>query len=41
MVKAIALAFQWRKPQESGTRATVEESAAAEKINASYMGRVL
>jgi hypothetical protein len=41
MVKAIALAFQWRKSQESGTHATVEESAAAEKINASYMGRVL
>jgi len=33
MVKAIALAFQWRKLQESGTHETVEEIAAAEKIN--------
>jgi hypothetical protein len=40
MVKAVP-ASQWRRLQESGTHATVEESAAAEKINASYMGRVL
>jgi hypothetical protein len=26
---------------ESGTHATIEEIAAAEKINASYVGRVL
>jgi hypothetical protein len=41
MVKAIALAFQWRKLQESGTHATVEEIAAAEKINESYVDRIL
>jgi hypothetical protein len=32
---------KWRRLQESGTHATFEESAAAEKINASYVGRVL
>jgi hypothetical protein len=41
MVKAIALTFQWRRLQESGPHATVDESAAAEKINESYVGRVL
>jgi hypothetical protein len=30
-----------RRLQESGTDATVEESAAAEKINESYVSRVL
>lgn len=35
------LTFQWRRLQESGTHATVEESAAAEKINESYVSRVL
>ena len=41
MVKAIARAFQWRKLLEDGTHATVAEIATAEKINASYVGRVL
>ena len=41
MVKAIARGFRWRKLLENGTHATVEEIAAAEKINASYVGRVL
>jgi hypothetical protein len=41
MVKAIARAFRWRKLMEAGTYATVEEVAAAEKINASYVSRVL
>jgi hypothetical protein len=41
MVKAIALAFQWRKLQESGTHATIAEIAAADKINESYVGRIL
>jgi hypothetical protein len=40
MVKAIP-GSQCRRLQESGTHATVEESAAAEKINVSYVGRVL
>jgi hypothetical protein len=34
MVKAIARAFRWRKLLETGAYATVEEIAAAEKINA-------
>ena len=41
MVKAIARAFRWRKMLETGTYTTVAEIAAAEKINASYVGRVL
>ena len=41
IVKAIARAFRWRKLLETGTHATVAEIAAAEKINASYVGRVL
>ena len=41
MIKAIARAFRWRKLLETGVYATVEEIAAAEKINASYVGRIL
>ena len=41
MIKALARAFRWRKLLETGVFATVEEIAAAEKINASYVGRVL
>lgn len=41
MVKALARAFRWRKLLETGVFATVEEIAAAEKINASYVSRVL
>src|SRR5882757_9800286 len=41
MVKAIARAFRWRRLMETGVYATVEEIAAAEKINASYVSRVL
>jgi hypothetical protein len=41
MVKAIARAFRWRTLLETGTHTTVAEIAAAEKINASYVGRVL
>src|SRR3989338_4389787 len=41
LVKALARAFRWRKMMESGHMATVEEIAAAEKINASYVSRVL
>ncbi len=37
----IARAFRWRKLLETGMFATVEEIAATEKINASYVGRVL
>ena len=41
MVKAIARAFRWRDMLESGEYSTVREIAAAEKINESYVGRVL
>ena len=41
MVKAIARAFRWRRILENGTHATIAEIAAAEKINESYVGRVL
>jgi hypothetical protein len=41
MVKAIARAFRWREMLENGTYATIAEIAHAEKINESYVGRVL
>jgi hypothetical protein len=41
MIKAIARAFRWREMLEDGTHATITEIAAAEKINESYVGRVL
>src|SRR3954468_5322637 len=41
MVKAIARAFRWLEMLENGTHATIAEIAAAEKINESYVGRVL
>jgi hypothetical protein len=41
MVKAIARAFRWREMLENGTHATIAEIAATEKINESYVGRVL
>jgi hypothetical protein len=41
MVKALARAFRWRKLLETGVYGTIEELAAAEKINSSYISRVL
>jgi hypothetical protein len=41
MVKAIARAFRWRDMLESGEYATIREIAGTEKINESYVGRVL
>jgi hypothetical protein len=41
MVKAIARAHRWRKMLESGEYASITELAAAEKINQSYVCRVL
>jgi hypothetical protein len=41
MVKAIARAFRWREMLENSTHATIAEIAAAEKINETYVGRVL
>lgn len=41
MVKAIARAYRWREMLENGIHATIAEIADAEKINESYVGRVL
>jgi hypothetical protein len=41
MVKAVARAFGWRHMLESQEYATIREIAAAERINESYVGRVL
>ena len=41
LVKAVARAFRWRKLIETGVYATIEEIAEAEKINPSYVSRVL
>ena len=41
MVKALARAFRWRRLLETGVYNTVEEIAAVEKINTSYVSRVL
>ena len=40
-VKALARAFRWRKLLETGTYGTIEELAAVEKINSSYVSRIL
>ena len=41
MIKAIARGFRWRKLLEMGVYGTIEEIAAAEKINPSYVSRIL
>ena len=41
LIKAVARAFRWRRMLESGRFATIDELAAAEKINSSYVSRVL
>ena len=41
MVKAIARAHRWRRLLESGEYGSITELAAAEKINQSYVGRVM
>jgi hypothetical protein len=41
MVKAIARAFRWRRLLEEGQYGSVAELADAEKINKSYVSRVL
>lgn len=41
MVKAIARTFRWREMLENGEYATIREIANAEKINETYVGRVL
>ncbi len=41
LIKAIARAFRWQKMLETGRYATIQEIAKAEKINPSYVSRVL
>jgi hypothetical protein len=41
LVKAIARAFRWQKMLETGRYATIKEIGNAEKINSSYVSRVL
>ncbi|MGM0583948.1 MAG: hypothetical protein ACQEUZ_04800 [Pseudomonadota bacterium] len=41
LVKAIARAHRWQRMMESGERASLTELAEAEKINRSYVSRVL
>ena len=41
LVKALARAFRWRRMLESARFATLNELAAAEKINSSYVSRLL
>jgi hypothetical protein len=41
MIKAIARGFRWRKLLESGVYGTIDEIAAQEKINSSYVSRLL
>lgn len=41
LVRAIARAFRWRRLIETGVYTSVAEIADAEKINDSYVGRVL
>ena len=41
LVKALARAFRWRRIMEAGRYGTIDELAAAEKINSSYVSRLL
>ena len=41
LTKAVARAFRWLHMLETGRFATITELAAAEKINASYVSRIL
>jgi len=41
LVKALARAFRWRRMMETGRFATLNELAAAEEINSSYVSRLL
>ena len=41
LVKALARAFRWRRMMETGRFSTIDEIAAVEKINDSYVSRLL
>ena len=41
MVKAIARAFRWQAMLDNGTYACIEDIARAERINGSFVGRIV
>jgi hypothetical protein len=41
MIKAVARAFRWREMLENGTFATITDLTRAERIDHSYLGRIL
>ena len=41
LIKAVARAFRWQRMLETGRYSTIREIAKAEKINPSYVSRVL
>ena len=41
LAKALARAYRWKQKLEDGTYATVDELAKAERINESYVTRIL
>lgn len=41
MIKVIARGFRWQRLLYDGTYATIEDLAAAEKINPSYVSRIM
>ncbi len=41
LIKAVARAFRWRRMLKSGRFGTIQDPAVAEKINSSYVSRVL
>jgi hypothetical protein len=41
MIKALGRAFRWRKLLDTGVYGSIEEMAAAEKINTTYVSRLL
>ena len=41
MVKVIARAFRWQLPLLDGTYSTIDDLAAAENINPSYVSRIM
>jgi hypothetical protein len=41
LVKALARGFRWRRMLETGRCGTIDELVAAEKINSSYVSRLL
>ena len=41
LIKAVARAFRWLRMLETGRFSTITELAAVEKINASYVSRIL